>query len=928
MEKRKTNTNKPDTSDLFDDKKEKKSPISFLQIEEIIRQKILIPDLIHLEHNRAECIILGNPTSHNPSFEYYPSTNTWRCHKCKKGGNAIALHSHINNITYEESWKALCDQLKITISPLSKKESELYLKTKECLKKFIELCHENLLNSDHLNYLKQKRNFTNETIKEFKLGLYNNKIKEKMNNLFPKIILYEAGLTSNDRYWYSKQNSIVYPYLNINKNPVYCIFRRVETDTDYDPERRFKKLKTRKFITNEIFGLNSISKFRNADEIIITEGIADAISVVQAGHPVLSPVTTQFSEKDYVKIPNHLKKFNSTIVINDTETNESGLKGAIKSIKYLFQKGIDVNLGKIPNPNNLEKIDLDDYLGRGETIEKQKKLLKTLITDSIPAYDYFINKIQKDFINMKSIQKKNKFLETQLIFMLEIIPNEIYINDIKAVFEKKFNLPRSIINKEIKKNLILKSEKEEDEEPNWLIFSKEILKMFNIITVSDSRQMLIKKGIHYAIGEANKDGENAEVIKSINKLIENDPKESYSGLKHNIIEFIKDKTLFDREKFQFNTKEIVFSNGVFNIENNTFYPIEEIKDKRFFFYEIPHNYKNDKKYNCTNFKMLLYQWLGSFQENTTRPRDIFEQIGYCMTTLIFIKKAFINLGKPDTGKSTFMNIIEELLGNNNICGVSVQRVTEQFGTNALQFKILNYYPDLSKRAIKDTGIFKNITGGDKFIPGEIKGGSQYRFRNTVKCVFNTNSLTKIYDINDNAFFGRWILNHFIKEFTTEKKNKILELDNRITNDPNEMQGIIHESIKGVKRLIERGEFRNKIQKNTKHIWLYDCFEIYAFIYDNCIPAPYGYIETERMQHFYNLHLGLLGKTSVSKQRLKKDLIRFSIQKEQKNLGFDDDNKQITKQCYLGLNWKDPNNIQDIIIKNIKKRKLPKKLGFI
>ena len=64
-------------------------------------------------------------------------------------------------------------------------------------------------------------------------------------------------------------------------------------------------------------------------------------------------------------------------------------------------------------------------------------------------------------------------------------------------------------------------------------------------------------------------------------------KGSYKALKINVLELIRDMTRFDRKDFCYDINILNFQNGMYHIETDKFYPIdEEVKEKYKFFYAI------------------------------------------------------------------------------------------------------------------------------------------------------------------------------------------------------------------------------------------------------------------------------------------------------------------------------------------------------
>lgn len=64
---------------------------------------------------------------------------------------------------------------------------------------------------------------------------------------------------------------------------------------------------------------------------MITEGIADAIVLMQHDIPVLSPVTTKFAKHDIENLLHIAKRVQTVYICNDNEESGAGEDGAVRT---------------------------------------------------------------------------------------------------------------------------------------------------------------------------------------------------------------------------------------------------------------------------------------------------------------------------------------------------------------------------------------------------------------------------------------------------------------------------------------------------------------------------------------------------------------------------------------------------------------------
>ncbi len=271
-----------------------------------------------------------------------------------------------------------------------------------------------------------------------------------------------------------------------------------------------------------------------------------------------------------------------------------------------------------------------------------------------------------------------------------------------------------------------------------------------------------------------------------------------------IIEKIKRKTAIDIDDFNnIPINLICLKNGLFDLKENKL----KIFDSKYYFKNrIPINYNPEEKIE----KIL------KFFEEVCYPEDlpvIQEWFGFCLYRRYFIKKAIILFGEKNTGKTVLLNILIKFLGEKNISGISLHRIAskDKFALSSLKDKFSNVYDDLSSDDLKDLGGFKIATGGG-YITAEHKFGDSFQFVTYAKNIFATNMIPNVKDINDDAYYERWIPLCFDNQIQEDKQNNFLF--ESITSEK-EMSGLLNWSLIGLKRLLKKGKF--SYQKDSKEI---------------------------------------------------------------------------------------------------------------
>lgn len=373
---------------------------------------------------------------------------------------------------------------------------------------------------------------------------------------------------------------------------------------------------------------------------------------------------------------------------------------------------------------------------------------------------------------------------------------------------------------------------------------------FNIITMKQSRVTMIGNGCYYTTDISPLDDFIAREAEEANVR-------NYVSVKKNVLELIKDTTRFNEDQFYYEDTLVPFSNGYYDIQEETFHEYDDVLEKPFF-YVIPHEYKDDKEYDCPRFKKKLKEWIVNPNSRVVID-DMFEAFGYTMTPTTSYKYFFVNYGVPNTGKSQLMNILNYIIGSQNTLSTSLNQLNGRFELGFLQWKIVAKSPDMTKEALFDNAVMKNLTGGDTGARGEIKRGELFDFIPTIKVWCNVNDLPEVIDLADIAFFGRVMLFLFENVYEPTKTSFKRDFYREIVDDEDEVQGIIHEALKGMKRLKERKCLREELVRNNRHRWLMLSNEPYQFIQEHCEFGPDCKIRREtlwnRFVEEYGEHLG-------------------------------------------------------------------------
>lgn len=322
---------------------------------------------------------------------------------------------------------------------------------------------------------------------------------------------------------------------------------------------------------------------------------------------------------------------------------------------------------------------------------------------------------------------------------------------------------------------------------------------------------------------------------------------------------IERSTYIKRDDFKSPVGKIPLANGVYDSATGT---LEHHSMSNNFLHQVPVNY--DPNATCPKIDKFLEETLG------IRKELAYEIVGYGLaeSTPNKWQRAFMMIGPGDNGKSTFLNLVTALLGDDNVSSQTLQALVEnRFSAAALHLKLANIASDIGDRSLYNTWQFKALTGGDR-ITAEHKFKNAFQFRNRSVLMFSCNSLPESYDDSD-AFHKRWILIPFENTFTGDKKDpRLLE---KLTT-PEELSGFLNKAIAAYREMDTRGAFTgegNTEQKRDYYTRLSD--PIHCFVEDCVLFDPESMVNKQELYTEFRAYCQRrgYGKTFTQKRFFKK-----------------------------------------------------------
>lgn len=413
-------------------------------------------------------------------------------------------------------------------------------------------------------------------------------------------------------------------------------------------------------------------------------------------------------------------------------------------------------------------------------VEELPYFLQPMMKDGTPS---FIGMVDGDGRNDALFRWRNKLEQCGKLTQEQIEKS------IRIINENLFDSP--ITNQELFKTVLREKVKKESKQITENPYNKmadSIIEKYDIISYYDNFYMF--NGIYY------RPLQDVELEKIIHFDI--DKNISRAGRKE-IIEFLKIKTQVDINEFNKDWNKIACKNGILNLVTGELEPANKSDINTIY---IPYAYNDDPVYS-PRIDEFMKQLTGG---DIIKMEFLYQVAGYCLLKKNIFTKFVICKGEGGTGKSTYTNLLQRLVGDENCSHISLSEFDKDYYISTTVGKLLNVDDDIADgKALEYTGKFKSMISGEKISVRQI-----YRevmdFKSFATCVFSCNKLPKIMD-KTSGLYRRLIL--------IELNNKVAKPDPLFMNKVSEtdMEYFLYKAVQGIKLAIEEGKFKISQSEN-------------------------------------------------------------------------------------------------------------------
>lgn len=233
-------------------------------------------------------------------------------------------------------------------------------------------------------------------------------------------------------------------------------------------------------------------------------------------------------------------------------------------------------------------------------------------------------------------------------------------------------------------------------------------------------------------------------------------------------------------------------NGTYRI-TSTGVSLQPFNSNDFLTYQLPFEFDAEAK------APLFQAYLNKVLPDPASQLVLAEFLGYVFTDLK-LEKALVLYGSGANGKSVFFEIVNALLGKENITYSSLQSLTNENGysRSTIANKLVNYASEINGKL--ETSIFKQLVSGEP-VEARLPFGDPVTITKYAKLIFNCNELPKEVEHKE-GYFRRFLIIPF--DVTIPESEQDKELHKKII--ASELSGVFNWVLEGLRRILDQKKF--------------------------------------------------------------------------------------------------------------------------
>lgn len=326
-----------------------------------------------------------------------------------------------------------------------------------------------------------------------------------------------------------------------------------------------------------------------------------------------------------------------------------------------------------------------------------------------------------------------------------------------------------------------------------------------------------------------------------------------------------------------NATLICLLNGTYEISSNGKSKLREFRKSDFLTYQLPFEYDKDAK------APLFDKYINQVLPDVEKQNVLSEFTGsiFIRPKTLKLEKFLTCYGSGANGKSLYFDLLNSLLGKENISNYSLQSLTDSTGYTRAKLggSLLNYSSELSSKM--DPQIFKQLTSQEP-IECRLPYGEPFILTEFSKLAANTNVLPKNTEITT-GFFRRFLLIHFDQEISEKDQDR--DLAGKIIAA--EKSGMFNWILQGLDRLLKnRGFSPCKAMDEALSMYRTESDSVMMFISDNGYEiSEKGYTLMQNLFRDYRFYCTDNGYRPVNLKNFSNRLLAMKFLRKRKGGGY-------------------------------------------
>lgn len=660
------------------------------------------------------------------------------------------------NIPFSEAFRRIAGKSISSFIPNFSHEHDPFVDNIKRLEEDIKQWHNILLNTPKaMEYLKQ-RGITDDTIVKLQLGY-----DPKKDRIVLPFFSSGSGLKAKPRYFagrdLSGKNDPKYLCMPTDYGCSKIPFGLQSLHPGYKRKRELKPFQ-------DVDGEDELTYLKSS-VLILTEGLIDAVSLIQDTWQVLASGGGSFGARNLGLVRDMARKYDKVVLAYDND--KAGRDFQLKMGKWLIGENIPFVCVNIPHTYEGKVVkDINDYYCAGGNFAD-------LVKEAEPGIVYCgrqLNKLKEVYDFVKAVKGYASAWDLQTLFDAlaqrtvgslagDPDPEDPATMDSTPLFKKGelrsvFKAASSrLTDKEVIRRLMKR---------HTLIYSPEgKFYEYNHRYWKQITKETVKRYISILLGEHATEGRCTAVM----NLMKCELEDATPFNAQHIVTFLNGVLLLDEpdpekrfvphspdfrstfmEDFAFNPCYKPTWRRPYAIDPGKISVIYSSQEDTY-----PSDYKNStwKKFLEQIFAQEVKRTANNqkyYRPNHDLIREVQKMCGYIFFVDNCLEETFMLMGKGGNGKSTFMQIIEEVVGTEFCTHLRPNRLASCFDPIVLKNSVLNICHEASKDLEGAEETLKAVTSGNP-IMASYKGQDAISFRPRAKWIISANSPMDIKDLS-------------------------------------------------------------------------------------------------------------------------------------------------------------------------------------